>query len=89
MSNFTGMDIPAVRNLSKQLKSRAGEIQTISQQLTGQLNSTPWKGPDREQFHGDWNGQYRQALNTVVQGLEQASVRAMRNANEQEQASSR
>jgi uncharacterized protein YukE len=89
MGNFTGMDIPAVRNLSKQLKSRADEIQSIQQQLTGQLDSTPWQGPDREQFHGDWNGQHRQALNAVIQGLEQASVRATRNANEQEQASSR
>jgi uncharacterized protein YukE len=80
MGNFTGMDIPAVRNLSKQLKSRADEIQSIQQQLTGQLDSTPWQGPDRE---------HRQALNAVIQGLEQASVRATRNANEQEQASSR
>ena len=89
MANFTGMDIPAVRTLSKQLKSRADEIQSISQQLTAQLDSTPWQGADRQQFHGEWNSRYRQALNTVVQGLEQASQTAQRNANEQEQASSR
>jgi len=89
MANFTGMDIPAVRNLSKQLKSRADEIQSISQQLTSQLDTTPWKGPDRQQFHGEWHGRYRQALHTVVQGLEQASLTAHRNAEEQEQASSR
>ena len=89
MSNFTGMDITAVRTLSKQLQTRADEIRTITQQLTGQLNSTPWVGPDREQFHGDWTGQYTAALNGVVNGLEQASVRALRNSNEQEQASSR
>lgn len=89
MSSFTGMDIAAVRTLSKQLKTRADEIRTISQQLTGQLNNTPWVGPDREQFHGDWTGQYTQALNGVINGLEQASARAMRNSNEQEQASSR
>lgn len=89
MANFTGMDIPAVRNLSKQLKGRADEIQGISRQLTAQLDSTPWKGPDRQQFHGEWSGRYRQALNTVVQGLEQASRTAQRNADEQEQASSR
>lgn len=89
MANFTGMDIPAVRTLSKQLKHRADEIQTISQQLTAQLDSTQWVGPDRQQFHSEWNGRYRQALRTVVQGLEQAAASAMRNANEQEQASSR
>lgn len=89
MSNFTGMDIAAVRTLSKQMKVRADEIRGISQQLTGQINSTPWIGPDREQFHGDWTGQYTAALNSVVNGLEQASMRALRNSNEQEQASSR
>ncbi len=89
MSNFTGMDIPAVRTLSRQLQTRADEIRQITQQLTGQLRSTPWVGPDREQFFGDWTGQHTAALNTVVQGLEVASTRALRNSNEQEQASSR
>lgn len=89
MSNFTGMDIAAVRTLSTQLQTRADEIRTMTQQLTGQLNSTPWVGPDREQFHGDWTGQYTSALNSVVTGLEQAAMRAQRNSNEQEQASSR
>lgn len=89
MANFTGMDIAAVRTLSRQLQVRADEIRSITQQLTGQLESTPWQGPDREQFHGEWTGQYTQALNTVVGGLEQASVTAQRNADEQEQASSR
>lgn len=89
MANFTGMDISAVRTLSRQLQVRADEIRTITQQLTGQLDSTPWRGADREQFHGEWTGQHTQALNTVVAGLEQASVNAQRNADEQEQASSR
>lgn len=89
MSNFTGMDIAAVRTLSTQLQTRADEIRTITHQLTAQLNSTPWIGPDREQFHGDWTGQHTAALNSVVTGLEQAAMRAQRNSNEQEQASSR
>lgn len=89
MANFTGMDIPAVRTLSKQLTVRADEIRTITQQLTGQLDSTPWVGPDREQFHAEWTGQYTQALTAVAGGLEQAAATAQRNADEQEQASSR
>ncbi len=89
MGNFTGMDINAVRTLSKQLQSRADEIRTMSQQLTSQLESTPWVGPDRDQFHGDWSGQYSTSLNAVVSGLEEAAVRALQNATEQEQASSR
>lgn len=87
MSNFTGMDIAAVRQLSQQLNAKADEIRSITQQLTGQLQNTPWVGPDRERFYGDWTGQYTSALNNVVQGLEDAAQRAMQNANEQEQVS--
>ena len=89
MSNFTGMDIQAVRNLAQQLQQKAGEIDSLRQQLTGQLDSTPWVGPDRERFHADWTGQYSTALNQVAEGLRDASTRATQNANEQEQASSR
>ena len=89
MSNITGMDIAAVRMLAKQLRTRADEIRAITQQLTGQLQSTPWVGPDREQFYGDWTGRYTAALQNVVAGLENAATRAIVNSNEQEAASSR
>lgn len=88
MSNFTGMDVQAVRTLGTQLNAKAGEIRSIAQQLTGQLESTPWVGPDREQFYGDWTGQHMTALNQVCQALEGASQRATMNANQQEQTSS-
>jgi len=87
MSNFTGMDIQAVRTLAAQLTAKAGEIDTLRQQLTGQLENTPWVGPDREQFYGDWTGQYSTALTQVAEGLRNASQRATSNANQQEQAS--
>jgi uncharacterized protein YukE len=84
---FTGMDIPAVRQLSQQLSQKASEIQSIAQQLTGQLQNTQWVGADRERFLSDWQGQYQTALNKVVEGLNEASQRASQNAQEQESAS--
>ena len=84
---FTGLDIPAVRQLSQQMKSKAEEIRSLSQQLTGQLQNTQWVGPDRENFSRDWQSQHLAALNRVIQGLEDASTAAMNNANQQEQAS--
>ena len=83
---FTGMDIAAVRTLSQQMTAKAGEIRTLMQQLTSQLNGTQWVG-DRERFVGDWQSQHCSALNNVIQGLEEAASRAMRNADEQEAAS--
>ncbi len=88
MSIFTGMDIPAVRQLSQQMAAKADEIRSLTQQLTGQLQNTAWVGPDRERFHADWTGQYCAALTNVAHGLDDAAQRALQNANEQEQVSS-
>ncbi len=84
---FTGMDIPGVRQLAQGMKSKAEEIRSVMQQLTGQLQNTQWVGPDRERFSNDWQSQHVAALNRVIQGLEEASQRAIQNATEQEQAS--
>lgn len=87
MSQFTGMDIDAVRQLAAQMNHSAAEIRTIMQQLTNQLTNTPWVGPDREQFVGEWQSQHVAQLTHVVQALESASTLATRNAQQQEQAS--
>jgi uncharacterized protein YukE len=87
MSNFTGMDIPAVRQLANQMRQRADEIGTITSQLTSQLQSTPWVGPDQQQFTGDWSSQHVTALNNVKQALIDAATRADRNAADQESVS--
>ena len=87
MASFTGMDIAQVRQLSTTLKTKADEIRTIQNQLTSQLQSAQWVGPDRERFLGDWQSQHCSALNSVIQGLEGASTTASRNAQEQEAAS--
>lgn len=84
---FTGMDIAAVRILSQQMTAKAGDIRTLMQQLTSQLDGTQWVGADRERFVGDWQSQHCSALNNVIQGLEAAAQRATKNADEQEAAS--
>ncbi len=84
---FTGMDIAAVRQLAQQMKTKADEIRSLSQQLTGQLQNTQWVGPDRDRFTNDWQSQHMAALSRVAEGLDAASQAAIQNANQQEQAS--
>lgn len=84
---FTGMDVPAVRNLAQQLNTKAGEIRDLMGQLTSSLNNTQWVGADRERFVSDWQGTHVVALNNVIRGLEDAGAMANRNAEEQESAS--
>ena len=82
-----GMDIAQVRTLATSLNTKAGEIDTIVNRVTSELQSTQWKGPDAENFRSDWNGALTKQLRNVAQQLRDASQRATRNANEQEQAS--
>ncbi len=87
MSNFTGMDIQAVRDLATQLTNKAGEIDSLRQQLTGKIDGTPWVGADRERFHSDWSSRHSVALTQVADALRDAASTATRNASEQETAS--
>lgn len=87
MAGFTGMDIPQVRNLANQMRAKADEIESIMNQLTNQLGQAQWVGNDRQQFEGDWNGQYCTSLRNVANGLRDAATRADQNADQQEQAS--
>jgi len=87
MSQFTGMNIAEVRQTANLLNSKADEIQSAQQQLTQSLQGTAWVGPDRERFLSDWQSQHVAALNRVVEGIREASRRALSNADEQEQIS--
>ncbi len=85
--SFTGMDIQGVRTLATQLNTAAGDIDGLLARLTGQLNSTSWVGPDREQFVGEWGSTHTSQLKNVAQALRDAAQKATLNAQQQEQAS--
>lgn len=86
---FVGMEIEAVRTLARQLTDKAHEIEQIAGALTSQLGSTQWEGNDANQFRNEWQSHHLRALKTVSGALQHASSAAMKNANEQEAASSR
>ncbi len=87
--SFTGMDIPAVRTLATTMNRDADQVHQLMTQLTHQLQSTPWHGPDRERFLSEWQSTHVARLTSVVNALHEAAQRATANANEQEQVSSR
>jgi len=83
-----GLDVQQVRELSTQLNSKAGDIQSILSQLTSKLNSTQWTGPDAAQFRNDWNGEHTASLKKVIAALQEAGQKASANASAQESTSS-
>jgi len=84
---FTGMDIPGVRQLATQLGTKADTIQQLTQELSNLLQNTQWVGPDQQRFVSDWQSTHVAALNNVVNGLKDAATKANKNAQEQETAS--
>ena len=85
--SYLGLDPAVVRQLAQQLNHAASEIQTLSGQLTSQLQGAPWTGPDREAFVNEWNSTHMNQLHMVVQALQNAAATANRNAADQEQVS--
>jgi uncharacterized protein YukE len=85
--SLLGMDVHAVRNLATQLAAKADEIDSITNALSGQLDSVQWLGPDADGFRSEWNSLHRSKLHLVANALRDASTSAIRNANQQQEAS--
>jgi WXG100 family type VII secretion target len=82
-----GLDVQQVRQLSSQLNTKAGEIESALSTLTSLLSNTQWEGPDATAFRNDWSGQHTAALKQVITALRDASTKAQQNANAQETTS--
>ena len=82
-----GADVQELRELGNKLQQGSQEISRTKSQLTSQVNSVDWKGPDAEAFKNDWSGEHTAALTKVIQALEEAGRKAKANANAQESTS--
>jgi uncharacterized protein YukE len=81
--SFLGLDPEAVNTLAVNLHQSADTIQQIMTSLTQQLNGAQWTGPDRDRFVNEWQSQHVAQLHSVINGLQQASTAASRNARDQ------
>ncbi|MFC0456285.1 hypothetical protein ACFFGR_06940 [Arthrobacter liuii] len=83
-----GADIEQLRTLAQQFSKTADLLQQQSTQLSSQINNNPaWKGADAQRFRSDWNSNHRTLLQQTVTRLQQESKVLLRNADEQEKAS--
>ena len=82
-----GADVQQLRQLGSKLQEGASQIETQKSNLTSLLNSTDWKGPDADKFREEWSGTHTTQLTKVAEAWKEASTRAKRNADQQDQAS--
>lgn len=82
-----GSDPEQLRSLAQDMKASATALRRLSMTLSAVATQTRWNGPDAEHFKRLWGGN-KQTIRTVSAGLDDASVDLLRNAKEQETASS-
>jgi uncharacterized protein YukE len=82
-----GMDIEQVQALATSMQQNAEQIQTATQQLTSQIDSTQWTGQDQQTFRNEWDSVYSVQLRNVVQALNDRYTHLRAEADQQQQAS--
>lgn len=85
--NFYGADVAQLRQLAKDLARNADRISELGQQLSGAIARSPWRGNDGERFRQDWNSSHLRALQSTASGIHAASKGLLKNAQEQDSAS--
>lgn len=87
MDNMTGMDIAQVRQLSSAIRSKAQDVRSLVDRLTGAIDAVDWRGPDREHFVTEWRNVHASALRGMASAMDEASGAASASARAQEEAS--
>lgn len=85
---FLGLDILAIRYLSRQLETQASEVDSAARELAALIAGTDWFGADQAAFMNDWNSVHAPDLRTASALLREASASAIEGAQAQERASS-
>lgn len=84
---LVGMDIELAQSQLSQLQNQGVDaVQQLIAQLDGLVNQieSNWKGSDATNFHSEWNGNLKSALNNVHTQL--ADFHTKFNQNIQDQA---
>lgn len=85
---FYGADVEHLRQLAKTFRDAGARLTQAKATVTGQVQASPWRGPDAEQFRHAWAGDYSAKLVTAARALEQNAEILVKNADEQQSASS-
>ncbi len=86
-----GMDVDAVENTGRQLKTQASNIGNLVSQIDKVVQSltSVWDGKDAQTFVHDWWPQHKKALLAAQQQIDGLGQSALNNASEQRNVSSR
>jgi uncharacterized protein YukE len=85
-----GMDVEAVENAGRQLKTQAASIGSMVAQIDKVVSSLTsiWDGQDAQQFVNDWWPQHKKQLVAAQQQIDGLGQSALNNASDQRTVSS-
>jgi len=84
---FYGADVGELRALAKTFADAAARLSATKATVSGQVQASPWRGPDADHFRSIWAGQYSAQLLTAARLLEQNATTIVANADDQERTS--
>jgi WXG100 family type VII secretion target len=91
MNGFLGLDPELVGQMAARFEQEAQTINNLISQMNSVVSSNVpnnWKGPDAQQFEGEWNSTHVPQLRNVEQALRNAAQVARKNVSAQQSTSS-
>jgi hypothetical protein len=88
VGNIYGADVAQLRQLASSLLSAGRHLEGQRQALSAGVAGTRWSGLDGQQFRQAWEADHSRSLSAAASCLEVAAKTILRNAEEQEAASS-
>ena len=89
IAGFQGLDPDEMDRLAGRMDGEAQKMETAIRQVTTQLKSTQWNGPDRDRFEHEWNSQHAVSIRRTVELLRTNARDLKRQSQEQRSVSGR
>jgi hypothetical protein len=83
-----GANVAELRQLASKMRAAGQKLEGERRAFSARIAGTSWPGPDGDRFRQDWKADHSRTLGAAVLFLKQAADELVRQANEQESASS-
>ncbi len=88
-AEFLGLDPEEMERVASRMDAEAQRMDEAIRQVTSQLKSTQWVGPDRDRFEQQWTSEHQVSVRRTVELLRENARNLKRHAKEQRTTSGR
>ena len=83
-----GAEMGQLQQLKTTFDRESQTVQHLTQAISGQVQSTWWKGPAADRFKSSWESEFRPTLQQLQQALQECSAEISRRHQALQQAGS-